>query len=229
MRTVCFVDGYNMYYGLLAGTKFKWLNLKSFLSEVLRTQDPGFQLAAVNYFTSGIMPHLATRGIESKEAQDAYLKALASVDVNIVLGRHRLEPSKAPVFIDKNTPASRAHQTDIWLLEEKETDVNIAVGMYRLAAKQEKLPDEERIRQIVLVSADTDMTPALKAIREDFPDMKIGVIFPHRHGIQRNPPGSLLNLCDWARRFISETELEKHQFPERVPTRKKPAIKPIYW
>ncbi|MCP1607628.1 hypothetical protein J2T46_005607 [Pseudomonas citronellolis] len=114
-------------------------------------------------------------------------------------------------------------------MEEKETDVHLAISMYRLAARQTSSAAEERVEQIVLVSADTDMTPALRALQEDFPQLRIGVILPHREGIKREPPGSLLEYAHWTRRTITTEELRAHQFPPRVPTRKRPACKPDYW
>lgn len=229
VRTVFFVDGYNLFYGLLAGTQYKWLDLPSLLSHILKVEQPHSRLVAVSFFTSGVKPALATRGAASKEAQDTYLRALIASGVNVVYGRHRLEPGRAPRFVNRATPASRLDQVDIWRLEEKETDVNIAISMYRLAALQRDLPPETSIEQIVLVSADTDMTPALKALREDFPWLNVGIILPHREGIMRQPPGSLQAHSDWMRRTVTTTELCLHQFPERVPTRKKPALKPDYW
>ena len=101
--------------------------------------------------------------------------------------------------------------------------------MYRLLAKQQNIPAEERIGQIILVSADTDMTPSLKAIKEDFPDIQMGIILPHREGIDRGVPGALQNYANWVRKHIKIDELKAHQFPDRVPTRKKPADKPHYW
>jgi hypothetical protein len=149
--------------------------------------------------------------------------------VNIAYGRHQLESGRAPRFINKQTPASRLDQVDIWKLEEKETDVQIAISMYRLAARQVGLPPEERVEQLVLVSADTDMTPALRALREDFPELRIGVILPHREGINRTTPGSLKKHAHWMRHVVTTDELATHQLPDRVPTAKKPAIKPAYW
>lgn len=229
MRTAFFVDGYNLFYGLLAGTDYKWLDLPGLLAHVAHVQDPASHLVSVDYFTSGVKPELATRGIQSKEAQDTYVRALKAKGVQVHYGRHQLDPAKAPRFIDKQTRPSRQDKVDIWKLEEKETDVHIAVSMYRLAARQASLAEDGRIDQIVLVSADTDMTPALRAIREDFPAMQVGIILPHRAGIERPPPGSLKDYSHWMRRFITEDELLAHQFPARVPTRKKPAIKPEYW
>lgn len=163
MRTACFVDGYNLFYGLLAGTPYKWLNLPTLLSHIVQVQDPSSNVVSISYFTSGVKPDLATRGIASKEAQDTYIRALKAKGVDVFFGRHRLEPGRAPRFITKDTPASRTDQVDVWLLEEKETD------------------------------------------------------------------GSLHEFSHWMRRHVSIKELETHQFPDRVPTRKAPAQKPDYW
>jgi hypothetical protein len=126
--------------------------------------------------------------------------------------------------------ASRQHKCAIWELEEKQTDVNLAISMYRTLANQRNNEQLEfNIQQIVLVSADTDMTPALAAIKEDFPEISIGVIFPHREGLQRNSPASLNTLADWTIGVITKKALSDHQFKNRVPTGKKPIDKPPHW
>jgi uncharacterized LabA/DUF88 family protein len=228
MRTACFVDGYNLYYGMLQGTAYKWLDLPALLSQVLHVQNPAHVLAETHYFTAPVKPDLATRGLISQHAQHSYLRALAARDVKITLGRHRLERGRAPIYI-AGEKASRTVQADIWQLEEKETDVSIAISMYRTAMHHSRALGTERIQQLVLVSADTDMTPALVAIRQDFPEIRIGVILPHREGIQRGTPGSLANHSHWIRRHIRHEELAACQFPRRVGTKKKPADKPSYW
>ncbi|MGO2241102.1 MAG: NYN domain-containing protein [Halomonas sp.] len=230
MQTAFFIDGYNVFYGLLAGTPYKWLDLPSLLSAIIHEQNPHSQVAEIHYFTSPVQPALATRGQQSKQAQDTYIRALKAYGVEVHWGRHRLDHRKAPRFVSREVPASRQDQVDIWNLEEKETDVRIAIAMYRIAAKpcREDTP-EGRTQQIVLVSGDTDLAPALEAIREDFPHLRIGIIVPHRKGGERTPPGSLRNNANWMRRYISNEELEAHQFPARVPTHKKPADKPDYW
>lgn len=152
MRTACFVDGYNLFYGLLAGTEYKWLDLPALLAHILHIENPDNVLATVSFFTSGVKPSLASRGILSKEAQDSYLRALIARGVSVTYGRHQLESGKAPRFVDKNTPASRLDQVAIWKLEEKQTDVHIAISMYRLATRQAGLMPHEQIQQLVLVS-----------------------------------------------------------------------------
>lgn len=230
MQTSFFIDGYNVFYGLLAGTPYKWLDLPSLLHAITHENDPRSQVAEIHYFTSPVKPTLATRGLQSKQAQDTYVRALKARGVQVHWGRHRLDHRLAPRFVSRDVPASRQDQVDIWNLEEKETDVRIGIAMYRLAAKQCWAPGaEDRIQQLVLVSGDTDMTPALEAIREDFPHLRIGIILPHRKGSDRTPPGSLRNSADWMRHHIATEDLEAHQFPARVHTHKKPADKPDYW
>lgn len=228
MRTACFVDGYNLYYGMLRGTPYKWLDLPALLSHVLHVQNPSSVLCHTHYFTAPVKPDLATRGVVSQHSQHTYLRALAARDVTVTLGRHRLQRSRAPVFIAGEKP-SRAQQTDIWQLEEKETDVSIAISMYRAATFNCAPESEAKIEQLVLVSADTDMTPALAAIRSDYPDLRIGVILPHAEHVNRGTPGSLANYSNWIRRNIRREELASFQLPPRVGTKKKPADKPAYW
>ncbi len=56
MRTAFFVDGYNLFYGLLAGTPYKWLNLKSLLAYVAHIENPQSSIISVDYFTSSVKP-----------------------------------------------------------------------------------------------------------------------------------------------------------------------------
>ncbi|MEL7630603.1 NYN domain-containing protein [Pectobacterium aroidearum] len=228
MRTAFFIDGYNVFYGLLAGTPYKWLNLPDLLTHISQVQNPASLTVQVNYFTSPVLPRLATKGKQSAEAQDTYIRALKTKGVTVHLGKHRLERGMAPRYV-KDVEPSREDKVSIWDLEEKQTDVNIAISMYRLLSRQLAFDNNEKIEQLILVSADTDMTPALRAIKEDFPYITVGIILPHREGIARGTPGSLKNYSHWIRRHITIDELKKYQFPNRVPTKKKPADKPDYW
>lgn len=228
LQTAFFVDGYNLYYGLLSGTSYKWLNLQSLLSHILHVQDPSSSLSSVDFFTSGVISKLATHGQTSTHSQNTYIRALKAHGVAVHMGKHQIQKAKAPIY-RKGQEASRQDQVDIWKLEEKETDVRISVSMYQLAWKESSKGQGKGVEQIVLMSADTDMAPALEAIRADFPNIRIGVILPHREGLDRGVPGSLKNQADWIRRVVKDEELKSHQFPDRIPTQKKPVIKPAMW
>ncbi len=93
-----------------------------------------------------MIARLATRGQASNDAQSRYIRALQARGVEVILGKHRLARGYAPRFVDGQA-ASMQDQVAIWQLEEKETDVNLALGMYRAACRADQL----QIEQIVLV------------------------------------------------------------------------------
>ena len=36
MRTIVYVDGFNLYYGAVRGTPYKWLDLRALFTRILR-------------------------------------------------------------------------------------------------------------------------------------------------------------------------------------------------
>ena len=50
-RTIVYIDGYNLYYGLLKGPKWKWLDLMAFVKALLR---PDHEIVAVKHFTARV-------------------------------------------------------------------------------------------------------------------------------------------------------------------------------
>ena len=71
MRTFVYVDGFNLCYGALKGTPWKWLDLPALLATVLQ---PRHDILTVKYFTARVS---GTPGDPSKpQRQDVYLRAL---------------------------------------------------------------------------------------------------------------------------------------------------------
>lgn len=220
MRTIAYVDGYNLYYGRLQGTAYKWLDLRVLIQHILHIQNPAIQLIGIKYFTSPVIARLASHGQASVEAQNAYLRALGATGVEVTMGRHQLEAGRSPRY-QPGVTANRQDTVPVWHLDEKETDVRLALAMYRDAC-------QGQMAQAVLVSSDTDMVPALEALRADF-NLGLGLILPRKPEGGRPPAGSLMQLVDWTRSHILDSELAKSQLPIRVPTKRKPADKPAYW
>lgn len=77
MRTIVYVDGYNLYYGVLRKTALKWLDLFGlFQDHVLDSQA---QLVEVRYYTAPVLGRMCD-DIESPQRQRQYLEAaLATV------------------------------------------------------------------------------------------------------------------------------------------------------
>ena len=71
MRTFVYVDGFNLYYGCLKRSRWKWLDLVALFERVLQ---PHHEIAAVKYFTARVS---GTPGDPSTpQRQDVYLRAL---------------------------------------------------------------------------------------------------------------------------------------------------------
>lgn len=224
LRTIAYVDGYNLFYGCLRGTSFKWLDVGALLRQILHIQDPGSSLDQTYYFTSRVMPKFSPHGVESEAAQLAYFRALqAQPGMNIVLGRYTAVRFNAMRFC---RPPRLDKRVLTWRLEEKETDVSMAVSMYRDVSRG-------RADQILLVSNDSDLSPALRMVKEDFPDIRIGLIIPSR-SVDGEPGDRTITEhlgrhADWTREHIMESELRSAQFRDRVKTGKKPADRPPLW
>lgn len=221
MRTFVYIDGYNLYYGRLQGTPWKWLDVSTLAGLILKAQNPLAEVIGIRFFTAGVIARLATHGTLSVEAQGAYHRALRQRGVDVVFGKHQLEQGFA-LHHEPGEPPDRSKRIRIWRLSEKETDLRLALSVYRDAA-------HGNMDQAVLVTSDTDMVPLLEALRTDFPAMRIGVIQPRRPGSARPPSGALANLADWSREHIRDEELAASQLPDRVPGKRKPALKPAYW
>ncbi len=227
-KTSIYIDGYNLYYSRLKGTPFKWLDLATlFRDKILPQQDPSAEVVSIKYFTAPVKASYARHGQDSEHAQTQYLRALMAKYpdlIQIVQGFHIFQPTALPTFVPNEQP-SKAQVSRIWMIEEKQTDVNIALHAYRDAVRG-------HCDQVVICSNDSDIEPALRMIREDAPNAKIGLVMPLRESAKDDgkvPNKRLTPLAHWVRRYIKDDELGKSQLPLNVPTKKKPAGKPVHW
>jgi uncharacterized LabA/DUF88 family protein len=157
-KTVIYIDGYNLYYSRLKGAPYKWLDIAAlFRDRILRAQDPSAQVVTIKFFTSPVKVSYARHGEASTHAQTQYHRALEARDpglVQIIKGFHIFEPTVLPAH-QPNAGPSKAQVTPVWMIEEKQTDVNLALHAYRDAVRG--VAD-----QLVICSNDSDMEPALR-------------------------------------------------------------------
>src|ERR1700733_157578 len=84
---VVYIDGFNLYYGVLKFSKDKWLDIEK-LCRILRPHD---SIKKIKYFTA------LSHGGKSQD-QLTYLKALETLPlVNVVLGRYKNKTVKCLV------------------------------------------------------------------------------------------------------------------------------------
>jgi len=224
MKTTLYIDGYNLYYGVLRSSSYKWLDVVKLFSTLTKERSPDADICAIRFFTAPVKIRFANHGEASQKSQRDYHKALETLYPNfsIIMGYFNPTEGWYPRY---QNPVDRNDTVRAWSLEEKQTDVNIALHMYRDIAKKET-------EQCVLISNDSDLIPALNAITEDFPETKIGSIIPiirKSNDFERQPNKGLLQCAHWMRGYIREEELQAAQLPEKIPTKKKALFKPMYW
>jgi len=190
-------------------------------------QSPDSDITKIKFFTADIKSNMASQGKTALHSQARYHRALEKLypgKIEIIKGYYSLTQANLPEY---KKPPNKNNRVAVWKLEEKQTDVNIALHAYRDAI-------QARCEQIVIVSNDSDLVPALKMIREDIGDsIKIGIVTPIRKSIMeskaRLASASLGLYADWTRAYILEDELKNSQLPDKIPTKKKPILKPDYW
>ncbi len=227
-KTSIYIDGYNLYYSRLKGTAFKWLDIVAlFRDQIVMQQDPNTHVVSVNFFTAPVKASYARHGQASEHAQTQYHRALLAKHpdlVKIINGFHIFQPTALPAY-ELGVSASKANMSPVWMIEEKQTDVNIALHAYRDAV-------QNVCDQIVICSNDSDLEPALRMIRQDIPSATVGLIMPLRTNAKdegKVPNKRLTPLAHWVRHAIQDSELEASQLPTNVPTKKKPASRPPHW
>lgn len=154
-RTIVYIDGFNLYFGLRAAglDKYRWLDLQSLALKVAQAR----QLIKTKYFTARI----SGPDQDKQKRQTTYLEALETLsDVEIVYGKYL-----------RNEKQCYNCQRLIGSYSEKMTDVNIAVALLSDAYT-------DQFDTAILVSGDSDLCPAVETIRRLFPAKHLIVGFP---------------------------------------------------
>ncbi len=167
--TLPYIDGYNLYYRLLRGTKNKWLDLYAFAKGLLNDDH---EVTCVKYFTSMVVPH--PYDAASIERQNIYLQA-ASLNprIQVVLGYYTKKPAVLPARSSacRDCGESKNGFVRVYKFEEKRSDVNMAVSVMRDAALN-------AADSFVLVTGDSDQVATVLTARKTF-NKQVLVFDPH--------------------------------------------------
>lgn len=206
MKTVVFVDGYNLYYGLLRNSRFKWLDLyKLFQQHVLM---PDTDLLEVRYYTSPVLGRMCDSP-ESPQRQRRYLQALRSGfsgKVEIIEGKI-IASSPFMRLKDLIPECPDLKTVQVYDFTEKKTDVNLAADLISGAWQGE-------FDQAVLCTNDSDLEAALSTVRRCLPHVRLGLVAPV--GNVRHQSKDLMRHAHWSK-ILSVSHLEQSQFPAHIP------------
>ena len=166
MRTFIYVDGFNLYFGSLRRTRYRWLNLQRLCELILAANN---QIERIKYFTA----HITQRPQDPQQParQQTYLRALRTLpNVDIILGHYLTHEVKMPLA---GTPLGAPLQyVTVLKTEEKGSDVNLATHLVHDAHMN-------RFDLAVIVSNDSDLLEAVKIVKSL--GKKVGILNPHPH------------------------------------------------
>lgn len=167
MRVQCYVDGFNLYHAIadLNQNHLKWVNLRSLSEAFIKPSQE--TLHEVFYFTAYAkwLPDAMVRHRE-------YIEALKANDILPIFGHFKQKQMKC------NRCGSR------WTSrEEKGTDTNFVIQLLQEA-------HHDKFDKAIIVTADSDMVPAIQMVLDTFPEKRIVVCTPpNRYNIAREIRG----------------------------------------
>jgi uncharacterized LabA/DUF88 family protein len=162
MNTIVYVDGFNLYYGAVKGTPYKWLNVFTLCKLLL----PKNEIIKIKYFTAPVTARPSDP--DQPNRQQLFFRALQTIPgLEIIYGHFLSHEIMMPLAHPK--PGGPKHVRVI-KTEEKGSDVNIAThmvndgykGLYRVA---------------ILVSNDSDLVEPVKIVRNEL-KLPVGVLNP---------------------------------------------------
>lgn len=184
MRTNVYIDGFNLYYGLLKGGPYKWLNLEVLFDSLM----PKNQIQRIRYFTAKV--EARTGDLDLPVRQAAYLRALATLPrVDVTYGTFLSSCVRAPVVmrdasgkplktngkaVIKRAASGKPVMEWVFKTEEKGSDVNLASHLLRDAYAGD-------CDCAVVVSNDSDLLTPLRMAKADA-SLVLGLIPPRSNG-----------------------------------------------
>lgn len=208
MQTVVYVDGFNLYYGALRKTPFKWLDIEKLCNSILKNTP----IARIKYFTARVSPR--PNDPEQSTRQEIYFRALAlNPKIEIHLGHFLSHPVRMPVCDGAGNPTGQ--YAYVLKTEEKGSDVNLAAHLM-LDAHQATFD------QAVVISNDSDLLTPIRFVRRVF-GKRVGILNPHQRQSQ-----VLLREADFVRP-IRQGALKVSQLPEQLSDRRGSFSRPRRW
>ena len=208
VKTIIYVDGFNLYYGAVKGTLYKWLDILKLCQFLL----PKNQIIKIKYFTALVTAR--PKDPDQPNRQLLFLRALRTLPNFEIIYGHFLEHE---VRMHLAYPPQNGPQTALVLkTEEKGSDVNLAShmvndgykGLYQVA---------------VIISNDSDLVEPIRIVRKDL-NLPVGVLNP----ILNYPSHELQKFASFVKP-IRKGVLSVSQFPPQMQDTAGVFYKPPTW
>lgn len=203
LKTNVYIDGFNLYYGCVRGTPYKWLDIAAFCARLL----PKNQINRIRYFTALVTPR--ANDPQQRMRQEIYLRALRTIpNLSVDLG-HFLA---SKVWMMK---ANYSGKVEVLKSEEKGSDVNLASRL---------LIDcyNSKCDIAVIISNDSDLVFPIEHVKR-FLGKTVGIVNPHER-----PSRELLAIASFFK-SIRPSVLAQCQFPGQMTDALGSFHKPPTW
>lgn len=196
MITNVYIDGFNLYYGSLKGTHYRWLNLDALARSLL----PAHQIHRIRYFSARVTTIHGDGDGFQPQRQAVYFRALETLAHLTIHHGHYLSHE---VTMPLAHPTPNARFAQVIKREEKGSDVNLATELLIDAFTQD-------FEQAIVISNDSDLASPIEAVAHRL-RLPVGVVFPCSRG-NRQPSMKLRSVATFVRE-IRERTLARCQFP----------------
>jgi hypothetical protein len=204
MKTIVYIDGFNLYYGAIKGTPYRWLNPAALCRLLL----PHDQIQAIKYFTARVNPR--PHDPDQRIRQETYWRALRTLpNLSIILGFFLTHEISMPLA------GNPKRQVQVIKTEEKGSDVNIATHLLIDGFKN-------NYELAVIVSNDSDLLAPMRFVVEEL-HKPMGLLNPQKH-----PSVELSKYVTFIKQ-IRGGVLAKSQFPPVLKDAAGNISKPAAW
>lgn len=207
MKTYVYVDAFNLYFGCVKGTAYKWLDIARLCALML----PNHRIERIKYFTARIGSR--AHDPDAPRRQEIYLRALRTIPNLEIFYGHFLTH---PVLMRLANPQPN-QKAFVWVIktDEKGSDVNLATHLLSDAYNR-------RFECAVIVSGDSDLLAPVRLVMNEL-KLPVGVLNP-----QKRPCRVLANQATFYK-HIRAGVLAQSQFPATLTDGRGTFSKPSSW
>jgi uncharacterized LabA/DUF88 family protein len=206
-KTSVYIDAFNLYFGALRKTPYRWLDLEA----LCRTYLPNNEVTCIKYFTAKVSAR--PNDPQQPARQQAYLRAITTLPTVEIIYGHYLSHTVSAMLARPPTTGSKF--VDIIKTEEKGSDVNLATHLLHDAHL-------EKFDIAVVISNDSDLLEPIKLVRRDL-GKTVGVLNP-----QKQASRAILPHIDFIKQ-IRASALALCQFPHTLSDSHGSFTKPLKW
>lgn len=204
LKANIYVDGFNLYYGALKNTPYRWLDI----AKLCRIMLPRDTISQIKYFTALVNPHPTDP--DQLTRQHIYLRALQTIpNLEIIYGHFLTHEIMMPLAPPKSG------YVKVIKTEEKGSDVNLALHLLSDGYKN-------AYDVAVIVSNDSDLLLPVQFVKKEL-GKKIGILNPQKH-----PSKVLIANADFVKN-IRRGVLSKSLFPTILTDSQGTFTKPAIW